>query len=335
MTNKIAIIDFKNQDCGLKILFPNADYFILKEELDRSRMNKKFNINPIIHNQHLNVFNYINDDKYNTLFVVAGLFGSLPTFNGIKNDHYHKNVEEYLTQVKELVKKSCFKNVCFFDNDDYDYDPNMIFDDLFLQTHGLKFFKRYYSKDKTYKSNVYPFPYLIFGHQSNIEMIGDLFYTNKKMNVQKHTRIFFAGSPLVHVDNAYGWIRNRKQILIKIVEKIGIYNPGHIPHEQFMNEMKKSKYSLDLLGVGDPNIRTFEILCSGSLRLGEHSNLKWTFEDEFCEETIFNNEQDLIEKVMNLENIPGLYEKCLQKQNEIIEKYMNIECLKNYIASKI
>jgi hypothetical protein len=49
MTNNIAIIDFKNQDCGLKILFPEADYYILKEELDRSRLNTKYNINPIIH----------------------------------------------------------------------------------------------------------------------------------------------------------------------------------------------------------------------------------------------------------------------------------------------
>ena len=50
---------------------------------------------------------------------------------------------------------------------------------------------------------------------------------------------------------------------------------------------------------------------------------------------VFKDVKDLLEKVMNLENIPGLYEKCLQKQNEIIEKYMNMECLKNYILSII
>jgi hypothetical protein len=100
-----------------------------------------------------------------------------------------------------------------------------------------------------------------------------------------------------------------------------------------MNEMINSKYSLDLLGVGDPNIRTFEILCSGSLRIGERTNLKWTFDDEFYEETIFDDANDLLYKIIRLENDPELYKKCLDKQNEIVRKYMNLDYLKKYIES--
>ena len=111
--------------------------------------------------------------------------------------------------------------------------------------------------------------------------------------------------------------------------------PGYLYHDDYMNEMIISKYSLDLLGVGDPNIRTFEILSSGSLRLGEKSNLKWTFEEEFCEETIFEDENDLLTKLLKLENYPELYKKCINKQNEIVEKYMNSNILKEYIFEKI
>jgi hypothetical protein len=164
-------------------------------------------------------------------------------------------------------------------------------------------------------------------------MVGDLFYKNQ--DIIKHPRIFFAGSPLVHIDKVYGWYRNRKEIINKITSKINLHNPGHLPHELFMNEMKNSKYSLDLLGVGDPNIRTFEIFCSGSLRISQRSNLKWTFNEEFCEETIFDNENDLLEKLLQLENIPGLYEKCLEKQNEIVKNYMNMESIREYVIDKI
>jgi hypothetical protein len=148
---------------------------------------------------------------------------------------------------------------------------------------------------------------------------------------EKIARLFFTGSPLIHIDETYGIIRNRLDTLIKISSKINIYNPGYLPHEYFINEMKTSKYSLDLLGVGDPNIRTFEILSTGSLRIGEKSNLQWTFEEEFAQETIFIDENDLFEKLLRLENDPVLYQQCLEKQNEIVRKYMNREAIRNYI----
>ena len=95
--------------------------------------------------------------------------------------------------------------------------------------------------------------------------------------------------------------------------------------------MKNSKYSLDLLGCGDPNIRTFEILSSGSLRLSQRSNIKWTFDEEFCEETIFDNENDLLEKLIRLESNIDLYKKCIDKQNYIVRTCMNKNSIKKYI----
>lgn len=323
MVNKIAIIDFKNQDVGLKILFPESDYFILEEEFDRTRINKKYNIIPIIHNKDVNVFETIKNN-YDNLFIISPIYG----YSRQKKEK-HNN---YLIILIDLIKSNKFKNICFFDNNDYDYDPNNILDTELTKEKNIKYFKRYYNKEKIYNKNVYPFPYIIFGHQCNIEMITDLFYKNKS-ELEKISRIFFSGTPFIHIDNEYGIIRNRREMMISIQNILNIYNPGHLPHELFMNEMINSKYSLDLLGVGDPNIRTFEILCSGSLRISQRSNLKWTFDDEFCEETIFDNANNLLEKIIRLENDSELYKKCIDKQNEIVRKYMNLDYLKKYIES--
>jgi len=334
MVEKTAIIDIKNQDIGLKILFPEADYFILEEEFDRTRINTKYNITPIIHNKHVNIYEYITNNKYDNLFIIIPLYDALEIYDNKLNSFFKKNIHNYLLEIINLINSNDFNNISIFDNYDYDYDPNIIFDKELVKEKRIKFFKRNYNKDKKYISNVYPFPYIIFGHQCNIEMITDLFYKNTLIQ-NKVSRIFFSGTPFIHVDNEYGIIRNRREMIMNIQNKINIYNPGQLPHELFMNEMINSKYSLDLLGVGDPNIRTFEILWSGSLRIGQRSNSKWTFDDEFCEETIFDNENDLLEKIIKLENDPELYKNCIDKQNEIVKKYMNIDILRNYIKQKI
>ena len=324
---KIAIIDFKNQDMGLKILFPEADYFILEEEFDRRRIYNKYNITPIVHIKDVNVYDYITDEKYDTVFIIAGLYGTLKKYyNKEKTDHFCEKTQKNLIEVTEFINKKNFKHICFFDNYDYDYDPNIVFDSEFIKNKNIIFFKRYYNKEKLYKTNVYPFPFITFGHECNIDIINSLSFSPIK-----YRRIFFSGSLLIHDDKIYGLYRNRKDIFEKITNKIQIYAIWNVPNDIFMKEMKESKYSLDLLGVGDPNTRTYEILSSGSLKLGQRSNLKWPFEDDFCEETIFDDENDLLEKITQLENDEELYKKCIVKQNEIVEKYMNAEYLKNYI----
>ena len=265
MSHKISIIDFKNQDSGLKILFPESDYYILEEEFDRTRINNKYNINPIVHQKHGNVFQLINDKKYDTLFIIAGLYASLKIYNNKINPFFNQRFQSQVLDIVAFIEKNNFKHVSFFDNEDYDYDPNIIFDDTFIVSKKISFFKRYVNKEKKYKPNVLPFPYIMFGHQCNIEMMTDLYYNNISGQApDKINRIFFSGSPLLHIDNTYGIVRNRKDILNNIKGRINLYNPHNMPHYLFMDVIKNSKYSLDLLGCGDPNVRTFEILSCGS-----------------------------------------------------------------------
>jgi len=331
--NRIAIIDFINQDIGLKILFPEADYYILQEEFDRTALYKKYDFQPIVHNKDVNVFDTVTDDKYDTVFIIAALYNSIKTYTNKPNNAFDENINKKLVDTVNFIDNKKFNKVCFFDNYDYDYDPIIAFDPDFILRNNIVFFKRYFNKNKIYNNNVFPFPYIIFGHQCNIDMITDEF--NKRNETSKTSRVFFSGNLFIHKDENYGVIRNRREIMDKIVSKMNIYNPGHIPHHLFIEELIKSKYCLDLLGVGNPNIRTFEILCSKSLRISQRSNLKWNFDEEFCDETIFDNDSDLLEKITQLENDPELYKRCLSKQNEIVRKYMNANSLRNYISTII
>jgi hypothetical protein len=65
---RIAVIDGVNQDIGLNILFPEADYFINNIETDKSLNMKNYNINP-----HYD-WSKINDSNYDYLFIIISLY---------------------------------------------------------------------------------------------------------------------------------------------------------------------------------------------------------------------------------------------------------------------
>jgi hypothetical protein len=165
----------------------------------------------------------------------------------------------------------------------------------------------------------------MFGEVSIIEKILEKNHSES----EKINRIFFTGSLFYHNDEQLGYIRERFTIYNKIINII--YNPGRLGYTDFLKCIRESKYSLDLNGVGDPNKRTFEILSQGSLMISEYNDLKWPFNEEFYEETIFKTPEELILKINNLENNQDLYKKCLENQQNIFNKYFNIEWIKKYI----
>lgn len=343
----IAIIDFKNQDMGLKILFPEADYFILEEEFDRTAINTKYNIQPIIHNKTCNIYEEINDTKYDTLLIICPIYSAVSIYNEKENTfcdtktNSYQNTANKIKEVFQLINQNNFSRVCIFDNWDYDYDPNIVSIinpeyNIIIESKNITFFKRYYNKEKVYSENVLPFPYIIFGYHSVIDMLIDPYYRYPTHNIiNKENRIYFSGSLLIHDDDIYNHHRNREIIMEKLKQKWNIYFSHQLSHEQYIIELCSSKYCLDLLGVGDPNIRTFEILSSGSLRISQRSNIKWNFDDDFCEETIFDDENDFYTKMVLLETHPEIYEKCIKKQNEILHKYMSKQYLRQYIENSI
>jgi len=320
---KIAIIDAVNQDIGLKILFPEADYFINNDEEitinNRLISYSRYNIN--VNKDWSN----INDLNYDYLFIIIALYDSE---NGNINIHNIRN------RIIELINKNNFKKIFVFDNYDYDYDPS----NYLISDKISYFFKRNYNRYKHYKNNVHPFPFIMFGHISLIEKIDREMVSVYDYFKSKKNRVFFTGGLYIHNDPKYNIIRDRVTIYNKIKETCLLYDPGYIPYEVFLTEMRNSKFSLDLLGVGDPNKRTIEILLSGSLLILQtepSSLLRWPFQEDFYEETKFTNIEEFTLKITRLMNNSELYMKCLINQYNIVKKYFNTKWLRNHILSFI
>ena len=309
---KIAIIDGVNQDIGLKILFPEADYFINNIELNKDSSLKKYNI------ELKKDWSQITDKNYDYLFIVIALYDAYQA-----RKFFKKNIHDILQKELDIINNNNFKKVFIFDNYDYDYDPNEIIKNEKIDL----FFKRNYNRNKKYSQNVVPFPFIMFGQFSIIEKLENI--NIKKLH--KKNRIFFSGTLFTHIDHEINYTRDRKNIYRQIRKHI--HNPGNLNYERFLNEIRSSKFSLDLNGVGDPNKRTFEILSQGSLRISEFNNLKWPFDEEFSEETIFKDSKEFIEKINKLKNKQELYNRCLENQNKIVEKYFNIDYIKKYILN--
>ena len=113
---RIAIIDGVNQDIGLKILFPEAVYYIHNSENSsinsRIESYKKYNFIPKTD------LSDINDNNYDCLFVVLSLYDILPTH------YFHQNIKDVFEKIIKIIDNNNFKFVGLFDNYDFDYDPN-------------------------------------------------------------------------------------------------------------------------------------------------------------------------------------------------------------------
>ena len=302
-----------NQDIGLNILFSEADYFINNTELDKSSNMLSYNIIPNYD------WSQINCSNYDYLFIVIALYDAKP---GTK--FFKQNIYDILQKEIKIINENNFKKVFLFDNYDYDYDPNEIIcnDKISL------FFKRNYNKTKVYKNNVIPFPFIMFGQVSIIEKLSNSVYLEDKIN-----RVFFTGGIFVHDDPEINYYRDRITIYSKI--ETYIYNPGYLNYNNFLEVLRTSKFSLDINGVGDPNKRTFEILSQGSLLISQYNDLKWPFDEQFSEETVFKNEDEFIKNITTLQNDNTLYRKCLDNQLNIYNKYFNKKWIKDYVVKYI
>jgi len=336
----IAIIDVCNQDIGIKILFPEADYYIFEKRLGNELICEQYKI-KILENEKMN---NINNKMYDSLFVVVSMYNAIKYVEEGKINHeYLENISEYFSKITNIINNNNFKNICFFLNCDLNYEPNIIFNYYEFTEENqkkIKFFKRNFGRNTVYEKNVFSFPYLIFNN-NNYNIIDSLINPRKELNVEKDNHLFFCGALYTAQNSHDGILRDRKGMIERIIEKfknsenVKLNIPIKKPHFEYLNNIQKSKYCLDVIGAGDPNLRTFEILHCGSLLISQRSSLEWNFQEMFSEETIFDNENDLYEKINRLNIDNELYEKCLKKQNYIIKEFMNLNYMRTYIQDKI
>jgi hypothetical protein len=312
---RIAIIDEKNQDIGLKILFPEADYYIGRVEYNSKINNmKKFDIVPILD------WSNINSTNYDYLIII------MCCIEAVKEDTEHGKA--YYNKILPIIEQNNFTKVAIFDNHDYMYDPNE-----YIKCEKVDyFFKRHYNKMHNYKENVISFPFFCFGYEAMIEKI----VNNEQLeyNKMRHNIIFFSGTIFEHIDKEHNVNINRIKIYNEI--KKYLYNPGIVDNNIFMKYLQQSKYALDLLGIGEPNIRTIEILVSGALLISQKpNNIKWPFPEEFSKETKFLNGDDFFKIIVELDSNPELYQHCIDNQNYIVKKYFNKKWLSDYVINHL
>jgi len=370
----IAIIDFLNQDPGLKLLYrEEADYFVYETQPNLTLPHRLqfYKMHGLYEPTQLSTD---NEDEiarilrpYSILFVVCSIVSCVSSFST-----FPVNItSEHLLRTLRVIQKCRphLQTVTFFDNSDYDACP---YDLLFVRaanravmtntfemtTNGEQkcfFLKRAFALDMNscpphkYAACVYPFPYIMFGYNCNIDII-TRFRNGGGGGAAALPRLFFAGAIYRHTNVEWGVDRDRETCVTNVANEltrlemqsvICFYCFPCIDYENYIGEMSASMFCLDVPGAGDPNKRTFEILASGTtLRMagpfaGPHklpitfathvmANVAPEDADELCDGFVmFFDEHDLCRKIQQLLRDPELYKRCLRHQNKIVEKYMN------------
>ena len=334
------IIDLDLHCPHLKYLIKNSLYYgrenskILSLNHSVDEMISKFNLNIIEEKEKIKKFN-----KIDNLYIIMGI---LSTEKREKNINYTKWIDKYKCIYKQFINKIEGK-IIIIDNNGSDCEPN-----IYLNKFDFKYdliLKRTYSKrnNQRYLKNTFSYPFVM--STSNDPMYR-LFNSNiitlpinKKIN-----KIYFSGSLFKHLEK---WDNNnifehadRKKIVNDIKKKYpNILDIKKVPNNVFVKTISKYKYALDIRGYSRLNKRLYEILSTNTLLLSEKIDVIWPFEDgdSFSEECFFQpgKAKDLYRIYNNFENSPELYNKCLENQLYIVNKYFNNEWLWGYIENII
>lgn len=318
--SKLCIIDPACQVPGLKFLFPGADYYAHEPS-------SFFHFNHFSNEEHYSHYNFyyrtdwetITEKNYNELLLVAPLKDFSKGLTQSVTDHL-KNMRNLITNI---IERCNFKTVALFDVYDYDYDPSEI--NTFWKVDY--YFKRNYQRTKIYKENVFPFPYIMFVRPCILNMCLTKTKSNYTIN-----RAFWCGGLYNHIDHVSCVYRNREKIHREISGLIDTVPTTS--YEKYLSIMRSYKIGVDLLGVGDPNKRTIELLTNGVLTMSMCKDLEWGFEDgdAFHSDTFFSTADEFKEKLARLLTDDDHYLTCLQQQYYIVDKYFNKEWLRNYIV---
>jgi hypothetical protein len=323
---RIAILDPKSHIVGLKLIFPEADYYAYytnNDGFDSCIKNadifyKQYNFN------FKTDWSQITDKNYDIFIMVSAYYDVHKMHNPYLQ---HKQiVYDVIENGLNIINNNTFKKTILIDNHDYDYDPSLLRPDYKFDL----YYKRYYNKSKLYSQNVYPFPIIGFGFPCPLWEL--LSRDNNTIVSKTEDSIFWAGSLFEHNDPYYKIYRNRYNYFNEISDLVKTIN-NRFSFEEFKNTLLKHKFILDLPGVGDPNRRYLEGLGYNNLIFlhKDATNIKYPFEGLPLNETTYENREDFINKYNRLSNDKDFYNMTINKQKELINKYINTEWLRNYI----
>jgi hypothetical protein len=325
---KLCIIDPAAHVPTLKVLFPEAEYYAHEPDdffrhVTTSHYSKQ-QIRDEYGFDYRTDWNTISSSNYDYVFISVPLADYYDTVS--------PEVTQYCDRMKNkiqtILNSNTFKCVCLFDTYDYDYDPSKMNADWKVDF----YFKRNYVKTRTYANNVFAFPYMMFVKPCVMKMA--IQRDDAVNSVEKINKALWAGGIYNHTDDKHGIRRMRKDMYDNIKDSIDTEN---FSEKDFIAAIKRYKVVVDLIGVGNPNKRTFEILSSGTLMLTMCGELEWGFEDgdSFHPDTFFESAVEFKDKLAKILNNEDHYHECLSKQQYIVRKYFNKKWLRRYIQKSI
>lgn len=324
---KLCIIDPAAHIPSLKTLFPEAEYYAHEPDdffryITTHHYTKQQNLEKYGF-EYRTDWESITSDKYDYIFIsvpLADFFDTIST-------ELIPYIDRMKDKIKYIIDTNKFKSVILFDTYDYDYDPN-IMNNVWKVDY---YFKRNYNKTKIYASNVFPFPYMMFVKPCVLSMV-----LNSSMNTvsDKINRALWAGALYNHINEKNKIYCMRQDMFEQIKDFI---DNAYFSENEYINMIQKYKVVVDLIGVGDPNKRTIEILSNGTLILSMCGDLAWGFDDDdnFHPDTFFKTADEFKLKLDKILNDEDHYKKCLNQQENIIQKYFNKKWLRNYIEKCI
>ncbi len=331
---KNLIIDIEKHFPSAYKIFSPADYYspfipldqmvCLQVIADDSYCRETYDINPVLNWSDL-------DSEYDNVIFIWPVH----TFN----DHpYTPNIEErrnFFSNIYKGLESKKIKKYIYIDGSDraivqrgLDWLDSMSYRcDLVLKREFRKNFEYDYDIKR-----VFPFPFSVFGKPNPSWILYENRISSKK---ERKNNCFWAGRPIFRNDQYQDEFCDRAGILNKINSHLSIKDG--LNHQEFLNEISEHKFFLHLNGTGHLCKRFFEGLSVGSLMMLQSTDLVFPFDDGdfFSDETIFNSPEDFIEKLNILKINDDLYNKCLNNQKFIVDKYFNYDWIKKYINEKI
>jgi len=325
---KLCIIDPAAHVPTFKKLFPEASYYAHEPDnffhYITTRHDTKQQIKHDYGFEYRTDWDTITSSHYDVVFIVVPLADYYDTISPDITPYCNRMKQK----IKTILETQSFQHVVLFDIYDYDYDPSLMNTDWKVDS----YFKRNYDNKKKYALNVFAFPYMMFVKPCVLQMvIGSSYMSNEQ---QKKNKALWAGGLYNHIDEKRGVIRNRSDIYEQIKDAVDTL---HFTESNFIDAIKQYKVVVDLIGVGNPNKRTFEILCNGTLMLSMCGSLEWGFEgtDSFHPDTFFETAPEFKAKLHRILTDEDHYQDCLRQQQYIVLKYFNKKWLRHYIETKI
>lgn len=319
----ICILDPASHMPGLKYLLPEAEYFSHEPDAFFTYISTQHYTKQQVFQEY--GFEYrtdwgaITDKQFTTLFLVLPLMDYYNVVTTTMTPH----IDRMLGLLSTILSTNRFQKVALFDIYDYDYDPNDVNKGLPIDC----YFKRNYNSTKHYRPNVFPFPCSMFVTPCVITTMLLRNFVSQGNKIQKP---MWAGALYNHTDMNFDppIIRNRREVFDKIQHRLRVYTG--LSHTQYIGTMRCHMIAVDLLGVGEPNKRTFEILANGVLLLTMVKDLNWGFEtgDAFHPDTIFSTAEEFEIKLDKLLRDEIHYAHCLTIQNYLVTKYFSKEWLR-------